>query len=775
MRSSRRRGPRHRGRLRLSRPGGGHPGDHRCYRRRRQQRRRERVGKRRAEPRNGRERQRGLVGERQSQRHGVLRNRRRHGERPFRRGVDRGGSTGTGAGSSTGGSSTGGASAGSTGYVLGGCTPILGCDGSQVGVVAGDGSYGLQDGTPGEFRHPQGLAVDAQGNVYVGDSENNAVRKVDPSGNVTTLAGNGDAGFLDGPAATALLAFPVGVKVSAGGEVYIADQGNQRIRLLSGGSVQTLAGNGQAGFADGTGGPNGTAEFDSPTGVALDGLGDCYVADTGNRAIRLVDPGGNVSTFATLPGLGPNGVAVDPGGGVYATDGTQVFSIGAAGAVSVLAGSGGQGFQDGPAVSSLWSESLFGLAADSAGYVYVADVGSGRLRRIDPSGYVVVVAGGGDGGIVGSGGIDGSSSVLGVDVALDASGNLFTVDEGADQVVKIQLGCAPSGIPQVCCGCNCTVLATLQRRPSAVAADARNVYWTDYGSTANDFQDGAVYQMPVGGGPILALATGQTAAGALAVDQANVYWVTGFSGCPLPDAGQPCPANSGTVNQIPIGGGGPALLLAAGQAYPTAIAVSNGLVYWSIEGPNAGLNGPGSVNAVPIGGSGGVQTLVPSINNCFGMTVDSQSVYWTSNGDGTVMSMPLAGGTPATLASGQDNIYQVLVDPSDAYWWAYSFGDGGAPTHDLMAVPLDGSAAPGPLATGVLADQMVQDAIRLYWTDYDDGLIQLMPKDASAGPTTVCGGQILPEGIAIGGSALFWTNVGNPGDQGGMILTAPLP
>lgn len=657
---------------------------------------------------------------------------------------------------------------------------MLGCDGSQVTIVAGDGTYGYQEGTPGEFRHPQGIAVDGQGNVYVGDSENAAIREVDPSGNVTTLAGGSDAGFLDGPAATALFAYPVGVAVDARGTVYVADQANDRIRTVSAGTVATLAGNGQPGFADGTGGPNGTAEFQIPTQVAVDSVGNCYVADTGNGAIRVVDPSGDVSTLAMLPGGGgPNGVAVDSSGHVYATDGTQVFAIGAGGAVSVLAGSPNEGFEDGPAPSSLWSSALFGLAADGAGNVYVADVGDGRIRRIDPSGYVVVVAGGGDGGIDGSGGIDGTSSVLGVDVAPDSSGDLFTVDEGTNQVVKIQLGCAPSGIPQVCCGCTCTVLATLQARPSFIAVDAQNVYWSNFGSGANSFQDGAVYQMPKGGGPITALATGLDSAGPLALDAHAVYFTTFASDC----GASGCPAQSGTVNQVPIGGG-PVTQLAGGQPFPFNVAVDSQNVYWSNEGDQTtgtGDAGP-SIWAIPIGGtgpatqlaSGGLET---SVGQGGGLAVQGGELYFEGQdaaGSNTVEAMSSAGGPTTTLAAGFDFTAGLELDQTNAYFWTRElFQDGGLP-ETIWSVPLDGSAQPTPLVQNTLGVPSAQDATNLYLFDFDEGLVLSVPKAGAAAPTTFCGGQINPQWVATDGTNLYWVLYGSPGDQGGMVVSAPL-
>ena len=218
----------------------------------------------------------------------------------------------------------------------------------NVTTLAGNGTRGYADGTGGptgtaKFNGPMGVAVDAAGNVFVAELYNNRIRKVDPSGNVTTLAGNGTQGYADGtggPTGTAEFDRPGGVAVDAAGNVYVADTYNNCIRKVDpSGNVTTLAGNGTAGYADGTGGPTGTAEFNNPGGVAVDAAGNVYVADYGNNRIRKVDPSGNVTTLAgngtpayadgtggptgTAEFWGPAGVAVDTAGNVFVADGTN--------------------------------------------------------------------------------------------------------------------------------------------------------------------------------------------------------------------------------------------------------------------------------------------------------------------------------------------------------------------------------------------------------------------------------------------------------------------
>ena len=140
------------------------------------------------------------------------------------------------------------------------------------------------DGTTAQFDTPTGVAVDDSGNVYVADLANNRIRKITSAGVVSTLAGDGNSAFNDGPAASAQFNYPVGIAVDASGNIYVADQGNNRIRKITpAGEVSTIAGDGNPAFNDG---PANTAQFNSPTGVATDASGNIYVADYGNNRIR---------------------------------------------------------------------------------------------------------------------------------------------------------------------------------------------------------------------------------------------------------------------------------------------------------------------------------------------------------------------------------------------------------------------------------------------------------------------------------------------------------
>lgn len=247
------------------------------------------------------------------------------------------------------------------------------------------------DGTvttlPGSFDTPSGLALDGAGNIIVADTATNRIRRISPDGAVTILAGDGTAGYRDGPSAQARFNGPIGVAADDKGNVYVADSYNDRIRLISAdGQVRTLAGRDAPGFADGQG-P--MAAFDTPTGIAIDRHGAVLVADTGNDAIRKIEPDGRVSTLAhTDPGDGAgllNGItSLVPTWDDYlyiaSFDRGRIVQLSPSGGLSVLAGSGST--IDGNAALPLTGPA--GLAIDRAGALYIADASAHAIRKLSP-------------------------------------------------------------------------------------------------------------------------------------------------------------------------------------------------------------------------------------------------------------------------------------------------------------------------------------------------------------------------------------------------------
>jgi sugar lactone lactonase YvrE len=261
-----------------------------------------------------------------------------------------------------------------------------------AGSGAGDSADG--SGTAASFSFPIGVAIDGSGNLYVADTENSKIRKITAAGVVSTLAGSGTVGSADGSGTAASFFAPRGVAVDSIGTVYVADAFNHKIRKVTpAGVVSTLAGSGAAGSADGSGT---AASFNEPSGIAVDGGGNLYVADANNNKIRKITPAGVVSTFAgsgefgSADGSGtaasfnfPFGVAADGSGNLYVadTENSKIRKITAAGVVSTLAGSGAVGSADDSGAASSFNEPS-GIAVDSSGNVLVADSSNHTIRKL---------------------------------------------------------------------------------------------------------------------------------------------------------------------------------------------------------------------------------------------------------------------------------------------------------------------------------------------------------------------------------------------------------
>ncbi|GHV72835.1 hypothetical protein AGMMS49940_01370 [Spirochaetia bacterium] len=319
-----------------------------------------------------------------------------------------------------------------------------------VTTLAGDRPYGYADGTGTEVRfyNPEGVAVDNAGNVYVADTSNQRIRKISPSGAVTTLAGGVPYGYADGTGTEARFYYPKGVAVDNAGNVYVADSYNHRIRKISpSGAVTTLAGGVSYGYADGTGTE---ARFYYPEGVAVDNAGNVYVADTSNQRIRKISPSGAVTTLAGgvpygyADGTGtearfyyPKGVAVDNAGNVYVADSYnhRIRKISPSGAVTTLAGGVSYGYADGTGTEARFYYPE-GVAVDNAGNVYVADTSNQRIRKISPSGAVTTLAGGVPYGYADGTGTEARFSYP-RGVAVDNAGNVYVADTNNHSIRKI--------------------------------------------------------------------------------------------------------------------------------------------------------------------------------------------------------------------------------------------------------------------------------------------------------------------------------------------------
>lgn len=336
-----------------------------------------------------------------------------------------------------------------------------------ISNFAGTGIIGSADG-PGataSFRSIYGVAVDENRNVYIADAGNNKIRKVSPAGLVSTFAGSVGGGSTDGPALTARFRDPYGIAVDSIGNVYVADSGNNKIRKISPtGIVSTLAGSGNQGATDETGD---LASFYFPFGLAVDRNGYLYVADTNNNKIRKISPTGIVSTLAGSgasgsangPGalasfLSPRGIAVDTSGNVYVADaGNQIIrKISPDGVVDTFAGvAGSRGSTNGIGVNSRFDFPT-GVALDSSDNVYVSDTGNHKIRKISQAALVTTIAGSGIiGGVNGNGAIAQFSYPQAV--AVDNEGSFYvttpTPIDGSDIRKGIVLQSQTISFPQV--------------------------------------------------------------------------------------------------------------------------------------------------------------------------------------------------------------------------------------------------------------------------------------------------------------------------------------
>lgn len=247
------------------------------------------------------------------------------------------------------------------------------------------------DGTvttlPGQFDTPSGIAIDTAGNVIVADTGANAIRRISPDGVLTTIAGDGTAGFRDGPANLARFNGPIGVAVDADGTIYVADSYNDRIRVIdANGQVSTLAGGALQGFRDGQGE---TAAFNTPCGLIIGRDGALIVADTGNDAIRRVGKDGRVGTLALSLTDDRDGLIKAPVGLAQSWDGYlyiasyrrgRIVQMSPSRELRVLAGRGAAE----PGNETLRLSSPAGLALDRTGALYVADASRYAVRKLSP-------------------------------------------------------------------------------------------------------------------------------------------------------------------------------------------------------------------------------------------------------------------------------------------------------------------------------------------------------------------------------------------------------
>ena len=354
------------------------------------------------------------------------------------------------------------------------------------------------------FDRTEGIAPDSAGGFYFSSSPENRVYRVAADGVLSLIAGTGTSGFSGdgGPAVSARLSYPGNLVVDGGGNLYIADWGNDRIRKVNTeGIISTIAGNGKERF-EGDGGPATSASLNGPRGVAVDPAGNVYIADRGNSRIRKVDTVGLISTIAGNGTSGFSGdgglataasfdawsLAVDVSGNLYITDARnhRVRKVNAAGIISTVAGDGGDifGGDGGPATAT--SVLPVDIFVDPGGNLYLADA-SYRVRKVNGDGIITTIACNGTSGFTGDGGPATAASCVPYRVARDSAGNLYVADGSSKRIRKVSAAgiittVAGRGTGQSSGDGGPATLAELIQ-PLGVAVDpAGNVYIADEGS-----------------------------------------------------------------------------------------------------------------------------------------------------------------------------------------------------------------------------------------------------------------------------------------------------
>jgi uncharacterized protein (TIGR03437 family) len=338
-------------------------------------------------------------------------------------------------------------------------------------VVAGNGSPGFSGdngpATSSQLSNPLGIALDSVGNLYIADAGNNRIRRVS-KGVITTVAGNGTQGFSgdNGPAASAQLNGAQGLAADGAGNLYIADSQNHRVRKVSNEVITTVAGNGKFGFG-GDNGPATNAQLNAPYDLAVDSAGNLYIADSENGRIRKVS----------------------------------------AGIITTIAGNGQQGFggDNGPAANAGLTFP-HGVAVDSAGNLYIA--ADFRIRKVS-NGVITTIAGNGEYGFNGDNRPATTAAMNPFGVAVDPAGSLYIVDSTNFRIRKVSSGIittvAGDGKTGGFSGDNGPAVSALLDRPTSIAADASgNVYIADYGNGCIRRVSNGLISTVAGGGSSLA-------------------------------------------------------------------------------------------------------------------------------------------------------------------------------------------------------------------------------------------------------------------------------
>jgi len=574
-----------------------------------------------------------------------------------------------------------------------------------ITTVAGIGGSGYSgDGGPATAARlwcPRGVFVDGMGNIFIAEDYNQRIRKVDASGIISTFAGNGTSGYSGdgGPAREAQLNRPSHVFGDAYGNIYIADTYNQRIRKVdAAGTITTIAGNGLSG-SQGDGGSAIAASLRDPAGLATDSTGNIYIADQNNHRIRKVDTAGIITTVAgngtaAFTGDGgpataasltcPSSVYVDAGGTLYIVDhlNHRVRKVDAAGVISTIAGKGSWGAfsgDGGPAVDANLNSPL-GVVTNAAGSMFIADYGNLRIRKVDSAGMMSTVAGNGSATYYGDGG-PAESAGLGspAGVVMDTAGNLYIADNGSRRVRRVNdtgvITTVAGNGSQVSSGDGGPATSAGISYPYGAAMDAAgNLYVADvFFAQIRKIDPAGIITTVAGNGTYGYSGDGGPATSAslnhafwIAVDGAGNLYIADRDNHRIRKVN-----SSGIISTIAgngtagyYGDGGPAI--EASINTPFGIAVdSEGNVYFTDRGNQRvfKINAAGTLTTIAGNGIAGYSgdggpALSASLNNPGGIAVDaSGTVYVIDNSNLRVRSIDASGTISTVAGNGTSGFY----------------------------------------------------------------------------------------------------------------------
>jgi uncharacterized protein (TIGR03437 family) len=568
-----------------------------------------------------------------------------------------------------------------------------------ISTAAGNGTSGFSGDSgmaiSAELDYPTGVAVDSAGNLFIADTFNARIRKVTPAGTISTVAGNGTLGFSgDGGSPTsAELRLPDGVAVDSAGNIFIADETNNRIRkVTAAGTISTVAGNGTAGFS-GDGGFATSAELFEPGGIAVDGAGNLFIADSMNNRIRKVTPAGTISTVAgngvqgfsgdSGPALlaeldQPSGVALDSAGNLFIADlmNSRVRKVTLAGTITTVAGSGAFGFSgdNGPAISASLAEP-WGVAVDGAGDLFIVDSGNQRIRMVTPAGTISTVAGNGTAGFSGDSATATLAELRGPQyVVVDGAGNVFIADTNNNRVRKLT--------------------ATAAAAASLTISKAHT-------GTFSQGQTGALYTVTVSN----AASSGPTSGSVTVSENAP----TGLTLASMAGSGWSCTGSTCTRSDVLSPGSSyPAITVTVNVASNAPSQVTNQV---TVSGGGANSATASDVTAVVAGTSTPMPvTATPSTITTTGSTTLTASLGVVSyvGRTGTVtfdLGSQVLGTAPVTM-DGAGNLWATLVVPGSKLAvgvntiTAYYSGDANFPAWS-GSVTVTVTPSSGPTVTGI--------------------------------------------------------------------------